>query len=49
MKWDKMLYIFYEDIESLIEKIDNCQNNPEISSTRKVGKIIPCRCSISTI
>ena len=29
MKSDKMPYIVYADIESLIRKIDQCANNPE--------------------
>ena len=29
MKSDKMPYIIYADIESLIRKIDECENNPE--------------------
>ena len=35
MKSDKMLYIIYVDLESLIEKIDGCANNPEKSWTTK--------------
>ena len=35
MKSDKMPYIIYVDIESLIKKIDGCANNPEKSSTSK--------------
>ena len=35
MKSDKMPYIIYDDIDSLIEKIDGCANNPENSSTMK--------------
>ena len=31
MKSDKMLYITYVDIESLIKKPDRCANNPEYS------------------
>ena len=31
MKSDKMPYIIYADLESLIEKIDRCANNPEKS------------------
>ena len=30
-----MPYIIYDDIDSLIEKIDGCANNPENSSTMK--------------
>ena len=36
MKSDKMSYITYADIESLIRKIDGCVNNPEKSSTTKI-------------
>ena len=49
MKSDKMQYIIYADIESLIQKIDNCKNNPEKSSTAKVGEHMPCRYSKLTI
>ena len=31
MKSDKMPFIMYADIESLIKKIDECANNPEKS------------------
>ena len=42
-KSDKMPYIIYADIESLIKKKrDGCANNPENSSTIKVGEHIPC-------
>ena len=44
-----MLFIIYADIESLIRKIDGCANNPENSSTSKIGEHIPCGYSISTI
>ena len=49
MESDKMPYIVYADIESLIKKIDGCVNNPENSSRTKVGKHIPCGYSMSTI
>ena len=49
LKSDKMPYIIYADIESLIKKIDECANNPENSSTTKIGEHIPCGYSISTI
>ena len=49
MKSDKMPYIIYADIESLTKKIDGCANNPENSSTIKIGKRIPCGNSMSTI
>ena len=34
-------FIIEEDLERLIEKIDGCKNNPESSSTSKVGERIP--------
>ena len=49
MKSDKMPCIIYADIESLITKKDGCLNNPEISSTTKLGEHIPCGCSMPTI
>ena len=49
MKSNKMPYIIHADIEPLIRKIDGCANNPENSSTTKVGEHIPCRYSMSTI
>ena len=49
MKSDKMPYIIYADIESLIIKIDGCANNPENSSTAKIGGHIPCGYSMPTI
>ena len=48
MKSDKMPYKIYADIESLIQKIDNCKINPEETSTTKIGKHIPCRYSMPT-
>ena len=49
MKSDKMPYIFYADMESLIRNIDGCVNNPENSSTAKTGEHIPCGYLMSTI
>ena len=49
MKSDKMPYIIYADMESLIKKIDGCANDPENSSTTNIGEHIPCGYSISTI
>ena len=49
MKSDKMPYIIYADIESLIRKIDGCANNPENSSTTKIGEHIPCGYPMSII
>ena len=39
---DKMPYIIYADIESLIRKIDGCASSPENSSTAKIGENILC-------
>ena len=44
-----MPYLIYADVEALIRKIDGCENNPEKSSTTKIGEHIPCRYSMSTI
>ena len=53
IKSDKMPYIIYADIESLIKKKkkkrDGCANNPENSSATKVGEHIPCGYSMWTI
>ena len=38
MKLDKMPYIIYTDVESLIKKIDEYESNPENSSTTKIAK-----------
>ena len=40
MKSDKMPYISYADIESLIKKIDGCENNRENSSIKKKNFIL---------
>ena len=40
-KSEKALFVIYADLECLIEKIDGCKNNPEISSTTKVSEHIP--------
>ena len=39
IKLGKMQYIVHADVESLIEKIDNCKNNPEKYLTTKIEKI----------
>ena len=36
MKADKMPFIVYADLESLIKKIDGCAINPENSSATKI-------------
>ena len=48
MKSDKMSYITYADIESLIRKIGGSSKNPEKFSTTKTGEHILCGYSIST-
>ena len=47
LKCNKMSYIIYADLESLIK--NGCGNNAEKSSTAKIHKHIPCGCSISKI
>ena len=49
MKSDKISYIIYADMESFIKKVDGCANNPENSSTTKIGEHIPWGYSVSTI
>ena len=49
MKSDKMSYIIYTDMESLIEKIGGYANNSESSSPVKISEHIPCGYSISTV
>ena len=48
-KSDKAPFIIYADFESLIVKIDGCENNPEKSSTTNVSEHIPSGFSMSTI
>ena len=48
-KCNKTPFITYADLECLLEKIDGCKNNPENSSTTKVGDNIPSDFSMSTI
>ena len=49
MKSHRMPYIIYADLECLIKKIDGCENNPENSSTTRIGDHITCGYSMSTI
>ena len=42
-------FIVYVALKCLIEKIDESKNNPENSSTTKIGKHIASGFSISTI
>ena len=45
----KVSFLIYTDLECLTERIDECKNNPENSSTRKVSKHIPSGFSMPTI
>ena len=49
MKSDKMPYVIYADIDSLIKKIHGYADNPENFSTAKIGEHIPCGYSLSTV
>ena len=40
-KSDKAPFIIYAGLECLIQKFDECKNNPENSFTTKVRKHIP--------
>ena len=48
MKSDKMPYI-YADTGSFIKRTNGCANNPENSSTTKMGEPVPCRYSMLAI
>ena len=48
-KFDKTPFIIYSDLESLIENIDGCKNNPERSFTTKASENKPLGSSMSTI
>ena len=48
-KSNEVPFIIYADLESLLEKIDWCKNNPENSFTTKVSERIPSVFSMSTI
>ena len=47
-KSDKAPFITYADLEYLIEKTDECKNNPQNSFTTKLSKHIPSGFSMST-
>ena len=34
----KLPFVIYADLESLLEKMSSCQNNPNTSSTTKINK-----------
>ena len=44
----KVPFIIYFDLESLLEKINNCHNNPEKSSKTKINKHKPSGYSLFT-
>ena len=46
-KSDKALSIIYADLEFLVKKVVRCKNNPEKSSTTKIGEYITCEYSMS--
>ena len=43
------MFMIYEDLEYIVEKIDGCKNNPDFSSTTKVSEHILPGFSISAI
>ena len=46
---ENMPYIIYAVLECLVKRIERCENNPEISSTTKVGQHTPCGYSMLTV
>ena len=44
----KVPFIIYPDLESLLEKMNTCHNNPEKSSTTKINKHTPSGYSLFT-
>ena len=44
----KVPFIVYADLESLLEKMDTCHNNPEQSSTTRINKHTPSAYSLFT-
>ena len=44
----KVPFIIYADLESLLEKINTCHNNPKKSSTTKINKHAPSGYSLFT-
>ena len=44
----KVPFIIYADLQSLLEKINTCHNNPEKSSTTKINKHAPSGCPLFT-
>ena len=46
--WRKVPFITYADLESLLEKMNTCHNNPKKSSTTKTNKYTPSGNSLFT-
>ena len=44
----KVPFVIYDDLESLLEKINTCHNNPENSSTTKINEHAPSGYSLFT-
>ena len=44
----KIPFVIYADLESLLEKMNACHNNPEKSSTAKINKHTPSGYSLFT-
>ena len=44
-KSDKAIFFIYADLECLIEKVDVFKNNPDNSTTKKIGEDTPSRLS----
>ena len=44
----KVPFIIYADMESLLEKMSTCHNNPKESSTTKISKHTPSGYSLFT-
>ena len=44
----KVPFIIYADLESLLEKMNTCHNNPKKSSTTKINKLTPSDYSLFT-
>ena len=49
IRYDKAPFIICADLQCIKENIDECENNPENSSTTKVSEHIPSGFSMSTI
>ena len=45
----KAPFVIYPDLECIIEKIDECKNNPESSAKTKLSEHIPSGVSMSTL